>query len=32
VHRRFAVDIPESDNARLGTLAQLVDFVAERLR
>ncbi|MCW5657239.1 MAG: acyl carrier protein [Burkholderiaceae bacterium] len=32
VHRRFAVEIPESDYARLGTLAQIVDYVADRVR
>lgn len=32
VHRRFAVEIPESDYARLGTLTQIVDYVAGRVR
>jgi acyl carrier protein len=32
LHQRFAVDIPESDYARLGTLAQIVDYLAQRVR
>jgi acyl carrier protein len=32
LHRRFGVDIPESDYAGLGTLAQIVDYLAARVR
>jgi acyl carrier protein len=32
LHRRFGVDIPESDYARLSTLQQIVDYLAERVR
>jgi acyl carrier protein len=29
LHQRFGVEIPESDYRRLGTLAQIVDYLAE---
>lgn len=32
LHHRFGVEIPEADYARLGTLAQIVDYLAARLR
>jgi len=32
VHRRFGIDIPETDYARLATLQQIVDYVAQRAR
>jgi acyl carrier protein len=32
LHQRFGVDIPESDYARLGTLAQIVDYLEPRVR
>jgi acyl carrier protein len=32
LHQRFGVEIPESDYRRLGTLAQIVDYLAERMR
>ena len=30
LHRRFGIDIPEADYARLATLQQIVDYVAGR--
>jgi len=32
LHRRFGVDIPEADYARLSTLQRIVGYLAERLR
>lgn len=32
LHRRFGVEIPESDYSRLATLAQIVDYLAQRVR
>jgi len=32
LHQRFGVEIPESDYAGLGTLAQIVDYLAARVR
>ena len=32
LHRRFGIEIPETDYARLSTLQQIVDYVAERVR
>jgi acyl carrier protein len=32
LHRRFGVDIPEADYARLATIGQIVDYIAARLR
>ena len=31
LHQRFGVEIPEADYRRLGTLAQIVDYLAERV-
>jgi acyl carrier protein len=31
LHERLKVDIPESDYARLGTLSQVVDYLAAKL-
>jgi acyl carrier protein len=31
LHERFQVEIPESDYARLGTLEQVVAYLAQRL-
>lgn len=31
LHRRFGIDIPEADYARLGTLRQMVDYLAARV-
>ncbi len=32
LHRRFGIDIPEADYARLATLQQIFDYVAARAR
>jgi len=32
LHQRFGVEIPESDYGRLATLAQIVDYLAARVR
>ena len=32
LHRRFGIDIPEADYARLATLEQIVGYVAARTR
>lgn len=32
LHRRFGIDIPEADYARLATLQQIVDYLAARVR
>ena len=32
LHERLQVDIPESDYARLGTLEQIVDYLAAKAR
>lgn len=31
LHQRFGIEIPEPDYARLGTLAQILDYVAARV-
>jgi acyl carrier protein len=31
LHERLKVEIPESDYARLGTLEQIVDYLAKKL-
>ena len=32
LHERLGLDIPERDYRRLGTLAGIIDYLAERLR
>jgi acyl carrier protein len=32
LHQRFGVEIPESDYGGLGTLTQIVDYLAKRVR
>jgi acyl carrier protein len=31
LHQRFGIESPESDYRRLGTLAQIVDYLVERV-